>query len=41
MAKVIKIKSSCGGQGCDIKEYILPIGIVKEIKNTSTKKKVA
>lgn len=31
MAKVINIKGSCGGQGCDIKEYVLPIGIVKVV----------
>lgn len=30
--KIIKIKNSCGGQGCEIKPYFVPMGIVKDIK---------
>lgn len=25
-AKVIKIKASCGSQGCDLQPYIMPFG---------------
>jgi hypothetical protein len=28
----MKIKNSCGGQGCEIRKIFLPQGIVKDIK---------
>lgn len=33
----IKIKNSCGGQGCEIKPYYMPIGIVKTYKIVKNK----
>jgi len=31
MKKLQPIKSSCGGQGCEIKKYVLPYMIKKDV----------
>lgn len=31
-----KIKSSCGGQGCEIKPYYMPMGISTKIISVKT-----
>jgi hypothetical protein len=41
MAKVISIKASCNGQGCEIRKVFLPQGIVKDIKTKVSKPKAA